>query len=115
MSQAVAGMHLLRELRDDPGRGERNAARECLRKATGNVIFLGFAFAEENLEALALADTCAGKPVYGTIKDIGEDERHRELTIRLKRFGVELSEPWRFDVYTALLTHLLTILADPVE
>jgi hypothetical protein len=110
MDAAVAGMHLLRELRDDPGRGDRDAARERLRSATGKVIFLGFAYAQENLEALALAETCAGKAVYGTIKDIGADERYAELIIRLKGFGVELSEPWRFDVYTALLTRPLTIL-----
>jgi hypothetical protein len=111
---AVAGMHLLRELRDDPGRGDRDAARQCLRNAKGKVIFLGFAYAQENLEALDLANTCGGKAVYGTIKDIGEDERHKALTIRLKHgFGVELTEPWRFDVYTALLTRPLTILGSP--
>jgi hypothetical protein len=110
MNAAIAGMHLLRELRNDPGRGERDAARECLRSATGKVIFLGFAYAQENLEALDIGNTCAGKTVHGTIKDLGEDERHRELTLRLKGFGIELNEAWRFDVYRALLTRPLTIL-----
>jgi hypothetical protein len=113
MDAAVAGMHLLRELRGDPGRGDREAARECLRTATGKVIFLGFAYAHENLEALDLRNTRGGKTVYGTIFDIGEDERHEELKRRLKTFGVELNEWWRFDVYRALLTRPLTIIGSP--
>jgi hypothetical protein len=114
MDAAIAGMHLLRELRGAPGRGERDAARECLRDATGHVVFLGFAFAQENLEALDLVNTCAGKTVHGTIFDIGEDERHKELTLRLKKFGVELNEAWRFDVYTALLKWPITVFGPPL-
>jgi hypothetical protein len=112
---AVEGMHMLREIRDDPALGDREAARKCLLGATGNVIFLGFAYAQENLEALDLARTRAVKPVYGTAKDIGHDEndRNAELKSRLANFGVTLNEIWRCDVYTALLTHPRTILGDP--
>jgi len=84
LNSAVAGMHLLRELRGD-------AARACLHTASGKVIFLGFAYAQENLEALDLAITCAGKTVFGTIFEIGEDEPHKEPVMRLKTFGVELN------------------------
>jgi hypothetical protein len=106
---ATAGMHMLRELRGDPSRGDSKAAQECLSSSSGNVIFLGFAFARENLEALDLVKTCAGKTVCGTIKDIEEDERHAELTERLKAFGIELNSNWRFDVYTALLRYPRTV------
>jgi hypothetical protein len=63
------------------------------------VTFLGFAYAQENLEALDLANTCTGKTVYGTIFEIGEDERHKELSARLRRFNVTLNEAWCFNVY----------------
>jgi hypothetical protein len=115
MNAAINGMHILRELRDDPGRGERDAARQHLRDAKGIVTFLGFAYAEENLEALDLVTSASGKTaVYGTIWGIGEgDERHKELTMRLRRFNVSLSEPWRFNVYDAILKRPLTILGAP--
>lgn len=113
MDAAVAGMHILRELREDPGRGERTAARQHLRDAHGVITFLGFAYAYENLEALDLANTCAGRTVNGTIFEIGEDERHTELTARLQQFNIKLSEDWRFNVYDAILTRPLTILGPP--
>jgi hypothetical protein len=77
------------------------------------VIFLGFAYAQENLEALDSANTCAGKSVYGTIYGIGEDERYAELVRRLRDSGINLSEPWRFTVYEAVLTRPTTILGPP--
>ncbi len=114
MEAAIAGMHILRELRDDSGRGERDAARQHLRDAKGTVTFLGFAYAHENLEALDLTNTCIAKrAIYGTIFEMGEDERHKELIARLRRFNVALNEPWRFDVYNAILTRPLTILGTP--
>jgi hypothetical protein len=110
---AVEGMHMLREIRDNPKLGDRRAARECLLAAAGKIIFLGFAYAQENLEALDLLQTRGLKAGYGTIKDIGEDERHTELKRRLLNFGIELAESWRCDVYNALLQHPLTILGTP--
>jgi len=110
---AIEGMHILREIRDNPSLGGRKAAKECLSAATGNVTFLGFAYAQENLEALDLAKTRGAKVTYGTVFDVGEDERIAELRERLARFDVALSENWRFDVYTALLTRPRTILGPP--
>ncbi len=113
LDAAVRGMHLLRELRDDPAPGERDAARNRLKEATGNVVFLGFAYAQENLEALNLKETCAGKTVFGTILNIGEHEQYKVLTERLQQFGVKLATDWRFDVYTAMLQWPVTILGPP--
>ena len=113
LQSATAGMHMLRELRDHPRRGQREAARECLGAAQGRVSFLGFAYAQENLEALDLARTCTQKTVSGTVLGIGHDERRVELHERLHGFGVTLSHQWEFDVYTALLTFPRTILGLP--
>jgi hypothetical protein len=113
MQAAISGMHMLRELRDDPHRGERDSARECLRASTGKLIFLGFAYAQENLEALDLANTRGAKQAYGTIFGIDEDERANELKDRLKLFDVALSEPWPFTVHQALLTRPTTIFGTP--
>lgn len=113
MQAAISGMHILRELREDPKLGNRIAACECLQRATGKVIFLGFAYAQENLEALDLMNTRTGKTCYGTTKDLGDrglDERADELRLRLLSFGVELAEPWLFTVHDALKYKPITVL-----
>lgn len=110
---AIGGMHLLRELRDNSDLGDRKAARKCLGTAGGKAIFLGFAYAQENLEALDLVHTCLKKTAYGTTYGIDEGEPTTELTERLKTFGITLSAPWPFDVYTALRKYPLTILGPP--
>jgi hypothetical protein len=113
---AVKGMHMLREIRDDPTLGDREAARKCLLAATGNVIYLGFAYASENLVALDLAKTRGLKAAYGTMKDIGPNDRERngEINNRLGAYGGGLlSDVWRCDVYTAMLTYPLTIFGGP--
>jgi len=113
LQAAIAEIHILRELRDDPKRGEREAARKLLRDSNGVVSFLGFAYAQENLEALDLSNTCKARTVHGTIFEIGQDERHTQLKARLKTFGVELVDDWRFDVFEAVKTRPATIFGEP--
>ena len=62
-------------------RAERDAARQHLRDAKGTVTFLGLAHAHENSGSnLTSPITCIAKrAIYGTIFEMGEDERHKEL------------------------------------
>lgn len=90
LSLAVSGMHLLPEIKRDRRLGARTAARDCLRQATGNVTFLGFAYDEENLKALDLANTHTGKQVYGTTLGFGPNDPIVKLNNRMQRdFGVQ--------------------------
>jgi hypothetical protein len=90
LALAISGMHLLSEIKRDATVGHRDAARHCLRKAFGNVTFLGFAYDPENLKALDLANTHGGKNVYGTTVGFGPNDPTEKLNTRMQRdFGVQ--------------------------
>jgi hypothetical protein len=103
---AVAGMHLLPEIKRDPKLGNREAARKLLRSATGNVTFLGFAYDPENLLALDLANTHTGKQFYGTVLGIAAGSQMTRLNERIQGFGVgwhALQLPWEvFDAVDSM-------------
>jgi hypothetical protein len=111
---AIAGMHLLPELNRDQGLGDRDAARTCVRDATGDITFLGFAYAQENLEALDLTNTRTNKRLHGTIVGFDEGEPFNELNARLGGFGgPSFSNAWRSSVYEVVRMHPTTILGKP--
>jgi hypothetical protein len=111
---AIDGMHLLRELRDNPNLGDRQAAQDCVRAATANITFLGFAYSAENLEALALATNSTRGRLFGTVLGISEGEPRAELNMRMQRLcGGPLSSAWECDVFEAFRLHPTTILGQP--
>ncbi len=90
MDTAVKGMHLLPEIKRDSTIGNREAARRCLREATGHVSFLGFAYDPENLRALDLANTHGDKEVFGTTLGFGPNDPIARLNNRMQRdFAVQ--------------------------
>jgi hypothetical protein len=111
---AISGMHLLPELRDNVGLGDRQAARECIHAASASISFLGFAYAQENLEALALLSNRTRKTLNGTILGISEGEPYAELDARLNALcGAAFNSAWRCDVFDAFRLHPTTILGKP--
>lgn len=111
---AIGGMHLLSELRANPGLGDHQAAQECIHAASAGITFLGFAYSPENLEALALMGNRTGKSLHGTIRGISDGEPRRELDARLEALcGVGLSGAWDCSVFDAFKLRPTTILGKP--
>lgn len=107
LQPAIAGMHLLPEIKRDARLGNRDAARKCLHEATGNVTFFGFAYDVENLKALDLANTHGGKQVYGTTLGFGSNDPIEKLQRRMQReFRVGWNPcPTDMDVFAVLEAH----------
>jgi hypothetical protein len=111
MARAVNSMHLLPEIRKAkliPNSGT-TAARECISNATRTIAFLGFAYSQENLEALDLAKTRGSKRVCGTLFGI-DGEQVDEVRERLGRLDVSLTAHWPYTVYQAVTLAPITLL-----
>ena len=111
LARATGSMHLLPELRRNEGLGDRDAARRCLAEATDDVTFLGFAYSQENLEALDLTKTHKGKRLHGTVLGFELGEPRTELDERLRAFGgAAFTGAWTRTVHAAFQVHPRTIL-----
>jgi hypothetical protein len=115
---AVNAMQLLGEGNaSDPESGIAQA-RELLRRSTGDVIFLGFGFSDDNLTALDLPNTVPAMPsraLRGTRMGITGDENTRMLMELLKRHGhaAWLSQYFPTDVANAVDLYPVSIFGQP--
>jgi hypothetical protein len=91
LAVAIECMHLLPEIKRNDGAGQRHQAQELLRRATMSVSFLGFAYSDENLEALALTQTLGQKTVLGTFVGFVIGDPFEELTQRMGRHGIPVN------------------------
>jgi hypothetical protein len=107
---AINGMRLLREAREHPASAPNiPLARDTIGRSTGDIIFLGFAYSEDNLQGLDLLRTARGKAIRGTVRGM-DGELRTELDMRLAKYGLAFSAAWDQTVHQAMMAWPVTIL-----
>jgi hypothetical protein len=88
------------------------AAHGLIKDATKAVTFLGFAYSQENLEALDFKTTRTDKLVYGTRYRL-TGQKYDEVTARLAAMDAAFTVPIDATVYDAIDTYPHWLLGPP--